>query len=302
MSVWTFATAAFLSLPKQFATVYIGVIIGVNGQSTFRILISLAWANDFAEETTPQRIASYTVIIITVGITIAAARYILRLLKLAKPEVIYERRKARFVPRPCPLFTPSSQCYRQAKIELGSSYYNNNDSTLSTFNPNPSDSDIPLQPYDPESEAGYGGGPSHQQWDESGHAVGYAPDPRLHAPRPRAPSFSPTALYTSPSAAAATTASQHADADPDAEDEWTNAQPPNTARLPEPPAIRAKSPTSAPPLNSEAQYASFNPDHFAENVAAVTAPAHQHTYAATAPFGASSPPPPRALSPPPGYR
>jgi hypothetical protein len=204
--------------------------------------------------------------------------------------------------------------FRQAKLELGSSYYNNNESTtLSTFNPNPSDSDIPLQPYDPESEAGYGGGPSHQQWDESGHAVGYAPDPRLHAPRPRAPTFSPTALYTSPSAAAAVTASQDAE-----DDEWTNAQSPRTARPPDAPAPtsaaayavdpvsfspplpsprRAHSP---PQLNSEAQYASFNPEHFSESVA-VTAPARQHTYASTGSFG-SSPPPPRALSPPPSYR
>ncbi|KAN0133420.1 SNARE associated Golgi domain containing protein [Lactarius tabidus] len=281
MSVWTFAAAAFLSLPKQLATVYIGVIIGVNGQ----------------KETTPQRIASYSVITLTVIITIAAARYILRELKRVKPDVIYARRKA-----------------RQAKLELGSSYYNNNESTtLSTFNPNPSDSDIPLQPYDPESEAGYGGGPSHQQWDESGHAVGYAPDPRLHAPRPRAPTFSPTALYTSPSAAAAVTASQDAE-----DDEWTNAQSPRTARPPDAPAPtsaaayavdpvsfspplpsprRAHSP---PQLNSEAQYASFNPEHFSESVA-VTAPARQHTYASTGSFG-SSPPPPRALSPPPSYR
>lgn len=191
-------------------------------------------------------------------------------------------------------------------MELGSSYYNNNDSTLSTFNPNPSDSDIPLQPYDPESEAGYGGGPSHQQWDESGHAVGYAPDPRLHAPRPRAPTFSPTALYTSPSAAAAATASQ----DPE-DDEWTNAQSPRTARLPDAPAPpRAKSPTSyaadpasfspPPQPNTEAQYASYNPDRFTESVT-VTAPARQHTYASTGSLG-SSPPPPRALSPPPSYR
>ena len=193
----------------------------------------------------------------------------------------------------------SHRC-RQAKIELGSSYYNNNDSTISTFNPNPSDTDIPLQPYDPESEAGYGGGPSHQhqQWDESGRAVGYAPDPRLHAPRPRAPTFSPTALYTSPAAAAAATASQ----EPDAEDEWTNAKSPRTAHPPEPPAIRTKSPTSAPPLNSEAQYASFNPEHFTEGVGAVTAPARQHAYKSTGLLGSSSPPQPPVLSPPPGYR
>lgn len=65
-------------------------------------LISLACSNDFVEETTPQRIASYTVIAITFIITIAAARYILRKLKAVKPDVIYARRKARFVPLRCP--------------------------------------------------------------------------------------------------------------------------------------------------------------------------------------------------------
>jgi hypothetical protein len=33
MDVWTFALAAFLTLPKQFATVYIGVIIEGAGKS-----------------------------------------------------------------------------------------------------------------------------------------------------------------------------------------------------------------------------------------------------------------------------
>lgn len=35
MGVWTFALAAFFSLPKQFATVYIGVIIEGTGKSMF---------------------------------------------------------------------------------------------------------------------------------------------------------------------------------------------------------------------------------------------------------------------------
>jgi hypothetical protein len=35
MSVWTFSLAAFLSLPKQFATVYIGVIIEGSGKRMF---------------------------------------------------------------------------------------------------------------------------------------------------------------------------------------------------------------------------------------------------------------------------
>ncbi|KAF8260064.1 snare associated Golgi protein-domain-containing protein [Lactarius quietus] len=300
MPVWTFALAAFLSLPKQLATVYIGVIVGENGQ----------------KEKTSQRVASYTVIVVTTIVTFLAARYILRKLVEAKPDVIYARRKA-----------------RQAKIELSSSYYNNNESTLSTFNPNPSDSDIPLQPYDQDREAGFGG-PSHQQWDESGHAIGYAPDPRLHAPRPRPPSFSPTALYTSPAAAAAVTASQ----DPE-DDEWTNARSPSTARAPDPAPIpvptstttysprAASSPTSyaadhtvafppppqsprsaaaarrarSPELSLEAQYVTYHPDHFTENTTAISTAQQQrqHTYASADSFGSE---PPRVLSPPPNYR
>lgn len=256
-----------------------------------------------AEETTSQRVASYTVIVITTIVTFVAARYILRAMMRAKPDVIYDRRKARFVPPlRCPFcaFLKLHALFRQAKIELGSSYYNNNnDSTLSTFNPNPSDSDIPLQPYDPEREAaGYGGGPSSlQQWDESGHAVGYAPDPRLHAPRPRAPTFSPTALYTSPAVAAAATASQ----DPE-EDEWTNAQSPKTAHPSNAlPRVDFPSPPRSP-RSPEAQYLPYNPEQFAENTptaAAAAAAVRQNTRTLAS---ESSSPPLRALSPPPGYR
>lgn len=32
MKLWVFAVAAFLSLPKQFITVYIGVILEQNGE------------------------------------------------------------------------------------------------------------------------------------------------------------------------------------------------------------------------------------------------------------------------------
>jgi hypothetical protein len=67
--------------------------------------MSVTYVNDSAEETTPQRVASYSVITLTVIITIAAARYILRELKRVKPDVIYARRKARFVPPRCPFCT-----------------------------------------------------------------------------------------------------------------------------------------------------------------------------------------------------
>jgi hypothetical protein len=239
------------------------------------------------------------VIAITTIVTILAAHYILRVLNRAKPAVIYERRKA-----------------RQAKMDLGPSYYGNNESTVSAFNPNSSDSEIPLQPYDPESEAGLGG-PSHQQWDERGRAIGYAPDPRLHAPRPRPPSFSPTALYDAPAAVT--------------EDEWTNAKSPKTARLPDPASIPApasaaySSPSSAvattpaasfpsPPQSphsagtrrrtrspqlsgAEPQYITYHPEYFtAENSSTA-----QQQYSSTT---KTEPPPPplRAFSPPPSYQ
>ena len=48
-------------------------------------------------ETAPQHIASYSLIAVTTIVTILAAWYIYRELNRAKPAVIYERRKARYV-------------------------------------------------------------------------------------------------------------------------------------------------------------------------------------------------------------
>jgi hypothetical protein len=99
MSVWIFATAAFLTLPKQFATVYIGVIIEGSGKSTFRLPFGARSGlfHDPAGETTPQRVASYSLIAVTTVVTFVAAWYIFRELNRAKPAVIYERRKARYI-------------------------------------------------------------------------------------------------------------------------------------------------------------------------------------------------------------
>ena len=282
-----------------------------------------------AGETVPQRVASYSVIAVTTIITIVAARYILKALQRAKPAVIYERRKARFVPsrcRLCVLITYDGwPLFRQAKLELGASYYNRSESTLSAFNPNASDSEIPLQPYDPESEAGLGG-PSHQQWDERGRAIGYTPDPRLHAPRPRVPSFNPASLYDPPVGAATKITSQGP------EDEWTNADSPKTARPPDvapipvptsadvtrdlyvPEAASAPAPaasfpsppqsprsgarqrTRSPQLSAEPQYATYRPEYFAENTAAISGA--QYAYTTEPPL------PPRGAfsTPPPGYQ
>ena len=53
-------------------------------------------------ETTPQHIASYSLIAVTTIVTILAAWYIYRELNRAKPAVIYERRKARYIHPSCP--------------------------------------------------------------------------------------------------------------------------------------------------------------------------------------------------------
>jgi len=46
------------------------------------------------------------------------------------------------------------------------------------FNPNNSDSDIPLTAANPVK-------PHYQQWDRQGNAVGYVADPLIHTPKPR---------------------------------------------------------------------------------------------------------------------
>lgn len=89
-------------------------------------------------------------------------------MKQAKPDVIYARRKA-----------------RQGKLERAdfTPYGNStNDSSNSViFNPQSSETDIPLNP----SDAPYDGAAPHQQWDKHGRAVGFTGDPRVHAPQPQ---------------------------------------------------------------------------------------------------------------------
>lgn len=52
------------------------------------------------------------------------------------------------------------------------------------FNANVSEAELPLTA---NFNGGFNGGSNYQQWDASGHAVGYAPDPTLYAPQPQRP-------------------------------------------------------------------------------------------------------------------
>ena len=82
MSVWTFIISAFLSLPKQFITVYLGVALE---------------QSDKGGGSTSDKIIKDVVLAVTVIITFLAMWYIYRLMNQAKPAVIHERRKARQV-------------------------------------------------------------------------------------------------------------------------------------------------------------------------------------------------------------
>ena len=219
---------------------------------------------------------------------------------------------------------------RQAKMERSGALYNNDISSVSTFNPNPSDSDIPLRPYGSDPDPSFEGS-THQQWDETGRAIGYVPDPRLHAPRPRPPSFSPTTLYAPPEAAAAVTSSIR----PEPEDEWSNAETPKTARPPETvtplpihtnmPIPRLEhshtSPSSHPspqelphsgrtlssPSSATSQYAMYRPEHFGSspisgNAGAGSGLAQPHFNQYSSPVAGFDSVPSHTFSPPPNYR
>ncbi|KAL0573863.1 hypothetical protein V5O48_008080 [Marasmius crinis-equi] len=110
MGIFTFSLAAILSMPKQLITVYLGVILEGN-------------------QDTRSKIISDVVLAITFIITAASAWYILRQMNKVKPEIIYQRRKA-----------------RQAKLARGTSMsmYPTDTNDSQVFNPNGSDSHIPL--------------------------------------------------------------------------------------------------------------------------------------------------------------
>jgi len=222
-------------------------------------------------------------------------------------------------------------------MERSRALYNNDTSSASTFNQNPSDSDIPLRPYGSDSDPGFERS-THQQWDEAGHAIGYAPDPRLHAPRPRPPSFSPTTLYAPPDSAAAVTASMR----PEHEDEWSNSETPKTARPPETitplsiptPRLEYSSPargeyphtspsltsyhpspqelphsgrTHSPPSSATSQYAPYRPEQFVSspisgNPGAGIGLAQPHSNQYSSPVIGFDSVPSQMFSPPPSYR
>ncbi|KAI0806058.1 snare associated Golgi protein-domain-containing protein [Irpex lacteus] len=152
MSIWTFSIAAFLSLPKQFLTVYLGVALEQSETGT---------------SSTSDTIIRDTVIGLTTVVTFVAMWYIYHLMNKAKPQVIYQRRKE-----------------RQAKLQaLGPTAYSSSGvsgaSGSVAYEGRKSESELPLTAS--FQTQGF------QQWDSQGRAVGYAPDPTLYAPQPKRP-------------------------------------------------------------------------------------------------------------------
>ncbi|KAF8829897.1 hypothetical protein HHX47_DHR2000067 [Lentinula edodes] len=150
MNVFVFSIAAILSLPKQFITVYLGVILGEAA----------------GQESTKQKLISDGVVAITVIVTIAACWYLLRKMNQVKPDIIYARRKA-----------------RQAKLNSGSMYSTPNLSGSDIYNPNASETNIPLTAK--KNQFGYGAGQSQPypfsseyQRSSIGNNIVYAPKPQ----------------------------------------------------------------------------------------------------------------------------
>ena len=76
----TFLAAAILSLPKQFALVYVGVAYDESGSG---------------EASKKSKVVSIAIVVITSVITYLAVRYIRNEMAPLKEDVVYKRRKAR---------------------------------------------------------------------------------------------------------------------------------------------------------------------------------------------------------------
>ena len=103
MNIFVFSIAAILSMPKQLITVYLGVILKQSNTGEFICdfgtlphvpscadCLALTGVKD-----KKSTIISNIVLVVTFAITGLAMWYILHQMNKVKPEIIYERRKAR---------------------------------------------------------------------------------------------------------------------------------------------------------------------------------------------------------------
>ncbi len=89
-----------VSLPKQFVTVYIGVVLGEEADGTCPGMTKIAYKlipalHSVGTEDTKDKRISRIVLVVTIIITIVALRYINGKLRAATPAIVYARRKRR---------------------------------------------------------------------------------------------------------------------------------------------------------------------------------------------------------------
>ncbi|PBK63620.1 hypothetical protein ARMSODRAFT_529528 [Armillaria solidipes] len=147
MGIIVFCIAAILSLPKQFVTVYLGVILEQSATG---------------ETDKKSKIISAAVLILTIVITIAAMRYTLKQMNKVKPAIIYARRKA-----------------RQGKLARADMPYNRLDASASDVN-------IPLTSR-AATHAERGDLYPFSQSYQSGSHTGTGPTSIVYTPTPKVP-------------------------------------------------------------------------------------------------------------------
>ncbi|KAG8751603.1 Tlg2-vesicle protein [Ceratobasidium sp. 428] len=165
MNIWVFTLAAFLSLPKQFITVYLGVILEQSADGT---------------RTTRDTIISDSVLAVTFLITVIAAWWIWREMGRVRLDVLRERRAERkaklaeaghgmemdkFVGRGQSEDTATDQSHThlQAMMSTDRLKAASTDHLAGAFNPRDSDDMIAVG-------SARSGGPA-QRWDNRGRAV-----------------------------------------------------------------------------------------------------------------------------------
>jgi hypothetical protein len=101
MNIFVFVAAAVLTLPKQMIAVYIGVILEENAEGS-QALFSLVWRlTDIVlslpgTESSKSRTINNIILIVTTLITIVAMAYVKYKARKLLPDVVYQRRKARY--------------------------------------------------------------------------------------------------------------------------------------------------------------------------------------------------------------
>ncbi|KAG9076459.1 Tlg2-vesicle protein, partial [Ceratobasidium sp. UAMH 11750] len=165
MNIWIFTLAAFCSLPKQFITVYLGVILEQSADGT---------------RTTRDTIISDSVLAVTFLITVIAAWWIWREMSRVRLDVLRERRaerKAKLAEaghgmemdklarreRSEDTSTDYSHSHLQAMMSTDRLKATSTDHLAGAFNPRDSDDAIALG-------SARSGGPA-QRWDNRGRAV-----------------------------------------------------------------------------------------------------------------------------------